>query len=156
MVVQETGLVKQTCCCFLPEQWAEAIYNPGLLCSTQTRAQLATLTVFKSTYTKSMQLMPNRLKSSWQWVHTHEWNPSNHKWASSSESSFFNGAYRDLVTKLLRVFMNDLKENTSQFLAHSWRRVKIQGGGEDKHNCGCANYLSHLELPDKKGSSELQ
>lgn len=24
--------------------------------------------------------------------------------------SFFNGAYRGLVTKLLRVFMNDLKE----------------------------------------------
>lgn len=50
--------------------------------------------------------------------------------------------------------MNDLKENTNQFSVTAGEESKLEGG--DKHNCGCDNYLSHLELPDKEGSSELQ
>lgn len=53
--------------------------------------------------------------------------------------------------------MNDLKENTNQFLVTAGEKSKFkEGWGADKHNCGCANYLSHLELPDKECSSELQ
>lgn len=50
--------------------------------------------------------------------------------------------------------MNDLKENTNQFLVTAGEESKFRRG--DKHNCGFANYLSHLQLLDKEGSSELQ
>lgn len=44
--------------------------------------------------------------------------------------AFFNGVYRDLVsdTKLLRIFINDLKENTDQFLVTVGERQKLEGG----------------------------
>lgn len=45
--------------------------------------------------------------------------------------AFFNGAYRDLVsdTKLFRIFINDLKENTSQFLVMVGEGQELEGGG---------------------------